>query len=136
METAFPANANCDYDSKMEGPVRAGIYAIPGATREQAGASYWGIMHFGGGVQSRTVPVSTAGRSFTGEHGDGTLASDGNANVANWSGSNANAIGFRGGWFTAPEGYQHVSQRVIAGFPHAVWENAKGGRGVRTAPEE
>ena len=23
METAFPANANCDYDSKMEGPVRA-----------------------------------------------------------------------------------------------------------------
>ncbi len=86
VETALPttANANLTYESLL-GPVRGGIYAIDGATRVAAGASFWGIMELSGNVWQSIVSAGNAnGCAFEGTHGDGEIDAAGNANAATW----------------------------------------------------
>jgi len=66
-------------------PVRTGSFAREESTREEAGASYWGIMNLSDNVPERVINVSTAqGRAFTGEHGDGNITPAGLSNVSGW----------------------------------------------------
>jgi hypothetical protein len=66
-------------------PVRAGSFARSETTREEAGATYWGILNFSDNVPERVININTgAGRAFTGEHGDGNLTANGFSNVVNW----------------------------------------------------
>jgi formylglycine-generating enzyme required for sulfatase activity len=68
-------------------PLRVGSFARPGATRQDAGASYWGIMEMTGNLMERTVTIGhIIGRNFTGIQGDGTLSINGHANVNLWPG--------------------------------------------------
>ncbi len=137
-----PAGANCYYDNTMSGPRRVGLYATASSSREQSGGSYWGIMELTGNVNERVISVSqTAGRSFTGLHGDGTLDGYGDADVSAWPGSTAAGTGMRGGrWHYTKTYGLHTSNRGAANkvHPNRYYSNNNGclpgARHVRTAP--
>ncbi len=139
-ETATPASANANFDSGVNGPVRAGIYAATSAgVRAQAGASYSGVMELSGTVFEHVVIVAnSAGRNFTGAHGDGelsnTLGSEGDANAAGWPGANALGSGFRGGAWKDDSSLLRVADRACAATTDAQRVNHYGFRGARTAP--
>lgn len=117
------------------GPLRAGIFAVNGATRAAAGASYWGIMELSGNVWERTVTVGkTDGRNFTGLHGNGVLTTDGEADVSAWPGTSASGGGFRGGSWFHNAMYERASARSDAAHGHAWRTSNRGGRAVRSAP--
>jgi formylglycine-generating enzyme required for sulfatase activity len=101
----------------IDGPVRVGLFAANGSNsgRVSAGASYWGIMELSGNLCERTVTITRAtGRAFTGTHGDGVLASNGDANAATWPGTDNDGAGWRGGsWFHGTD-FMQVSDRYSA----------------------
>ncbi|MBK8871748.1 MAG: SUMF1/EgtB/PvdO family nonheme iron enzyme [Elusimicrobia bacterium] len=102
--TDTATGGNCNFSScSPDGPYRVGIYATGSSNREQAGASYWGIMELSGNVWERPVTIGHAtGRAFTGLIGDGVLTTSGDANVSLWPGSDAIGAGFRGGSWGDP----------------------------------
>jgi len=134
------------------GQLRTGIYATASNnTRVLTGASYYGIMELTANVAERAVSVGlTAGRSFSGSHGDGVLTSvttyEGNATNYDWPGldatSNARGItgatgsGFRGGGWTVTTANMaarsKVSSRYNAGTTDTTRGSDYGGRGVRS----
>ncbi len=137
-DTAVSGNCNCNYGShSVYGPYRAGIYATASSTREQAGASYWGILGLSGSLWEYVLTLgNSAGRAFTGEHGDGALTADGYANVTSWP-SNATAvgIGFRGGSYQDGTLLARTSDRSYCGnYSDPSRNNLCCCRGVRTAP--
>lgn len=117
------------------GPSRAGCYANATSTRESAGATYYGIMEMSGNLWEQVVPTgSTAGRSFTGAHGDGALDVNGAANAVGWSSA---ASSLRGGsWYTTNA---NVTELRTSGRPYAINTSPTtrgsnfGFRAVRTA---
>ena len=116
------------------GPVRAGIFATATSSRQQAGASYWGIMELSGNVWERSVTIASAGGGFTGLHGDGNLDATGNANVTAWPGTGASGAGFRGGnWYDGAT-CARASDRFSAAYVDSGSEHRYGWRGVRAAP--
>ena len=69
-ETALPETAN--YHT-YDGPVRVGIFAEPGASRQKSGAGYYGVMNLYGNVSETVVCATlTRGRDFIPVHGDGS----------------------------------------------------------------
>jgi formylglycine-generating enzyme required for sulfatase activity len=130
------AGANCLYgNGAMQGPCRVGIFATASSTREQAGASYWGIMELSGNLWERPVTIGHAtGRNFTGLHGDGNLDGTGDANVTAWPGTDAAGAGMRGGHWVDPATIARVSDRAYAAGPDAIRSRVRGGRAVRSAP--
>ena len=99
------ANAVFNNNASVQGPLRVGSFATASSTREQAGASYYGIMDLSGNLWERTVSVGNAtGRNFTAPiHGNGLLTNDGFCDISTWPGfstdkvSGATGAGFRGG---------------------------------------
>lgn len=132
-------NATCnETDGAIDGPMRVGIFAAHGSNtgRVSAGATYYGIMEMGGNLWERTVYSGHAeGRSFTGLHGNGALATVGNADVTAWPAANpANGAHERGGAFFVSFNRLYTATRLGAsGFNYARYGDY-GGRGVRTAP--
>ena len=128
-------NGLCDYNNNaIGGPLRCGFAAGSNTTRAQAGSSYYGVMELSGNLWERAVTLGNAtGRNFTGLNGDGSLDTNGNANVANWPGINAVGAGFRGGDWSNIGAYAQVSNRVKAANTVATRDNNSGGRLVRTA---
>lgn len=127
-------------DGALDGPLRVGIFAAHPSNngRITAGATYYGIMEMTGNLYEQAVTVGNAtGRLFTGAHGDGSLAANGNSNVAGWPGTDAVGAGLRGGSWNTSHGANSffcVSSRSNSVNGAANRENDKGGRGVRTAP--
>ena len=122
----------------INGPVRVGIFAANGSNngRVTAGASQTGIMELGGNVWERPVTIgNTNGRAFTGTHGNGAVAVNGDPDVATWPApATADGGGFRGGSW--PFGFQllRVSDRSIAADITSIRGSVTGGRGVRLSP--
>ncbi len=137
-ETALPANANYRAGSTtgFVGPVRVGIFATSNSPRVASGAGYYGAMHLTGNVYERVITIgSPLERNFVGGLGDGTLAANGNATIADWpSGGTDNLVGQRGGGSSVQSLHTTVSWRRRGGEGHAVRPHAWGGRGVRQAP--
>jgi formylglycine-generating enzyme required for sulfatase activity len=141
--TSATSSGGCNYGNRAHtggdagsGPLRAGIFAVNGATRAAAGASYWGIMDLSGSVWERPVTVGHAtGRLFDGLHGNGALTAAGEADVSTWPApSTATGAGFRGGnWISASVGAR-ASDRFYAADVYAGRTYDNGGRGVRSAP--
>ncbi|HOY95064.1 MAG TPA: SUMF1/EgtB/PvdO family nonheme iron enzyme [Catalimonadaceae bacterium] len=135
-EVASNAGANVCYNSSYTaGPVRVGMFAGAATTRAQAGATFYGIMEMTGNIWERAISMSNAeGRSFAGTHGDGTLATTGEANVTSWP-ANTTAVGTRlkGGSFNSTLTYLNVSDRLDLADLSSRAVNY-GGRGIRTAP--
>lgn len=128
------------------GPVRVGIFATSSSTRSQAGASYYGVMEMTGNLWEFAVTVgNSAGRAFTGGHGDGVLTTasgyEGNANVTGWPHTDAGdssrgVTGSAGSSFRGGSDLRAVSDRGIGAYwDDNRWGGAggfQGGRGVRT----
>jgi len=137
------------------GPLRVGVFATASSTRVISGATYYGIMEMTGNVWENAVSLgSIAGRAFTGLHGDGSLNTNGQADVDYWPGINGNnslttanavyggttgvtgraGIGFHGGSF------QGTTWLEVCNRDYSYWSGLTGrdqrnsGRGVRTAP--
>jgi len=117
------------------GPLRCGIFATGSSTRIESGASYYGIMEMSGNLWERSVTVgNSAGRSFTGLHGDGSLDGSGNADAVDWPGTNAQGAGFRGGGWDYFAGSLHVSGRYYAASTGSSRYEYVGFRSVRVSP--
>jgi formylglycine-generating enzyme required for sulfatase activity len=106
-DNEVPSNtvANCVNGDEVgvQGLMRVGCFATGSSTREQAGASYYGIMELSGNLWELAVTIGhSAGRSFTGTVGDGSLSANGNATNNDWPGfdgeevTNASGGGARG----------------------------------------
>jgi formylglycine-generating enzyme required for sulfatase activity len=144
-ESSNTAGANAVFDnnlsSSVDGPVRVGIFATGTSTREQSGASYYGIMELSGNLTENVVTVGNAtGRNFTGVHGNGVLSINGNADESFWPGNDgsevtgSNGSGVRGGSFsTSAILLRFASRREAANNTSAI-NIARAGRGVRSAP--
>jgi formylglycine-generating enzyme required for sulfatase activity len=123
-ETALPTSANCNFTSVSNGPVRVGIFAQPGASRQKAGAGYYGVMDLAGNVSECVVMAYGEGKTYVPTHGDGLLytAPDG------WP----TFYGFmrRGGSWSGSESLQTSYRSFSSDSTRA---STYGGRGVRTS---
>lgn len=135
------------------GPMRVGSFATATSSRVTAGASYYGIMELTGNVWELVVGVGhSAGRPYTGAHGNGAITTAGFADVDFWPGSNGNATSstpntapntgstsfagmmFRGGSYN-DNAFLRLSDRQYPGWNGLGGRDGRnGGRGVRTAP--
>jgi len=122
-------------DGSTNGPLRCGIFADADSDRQEAGASYYGVMELSGNLYERAVTIGNAtGRGFTGVHGDGSLDGSGDANVSAWPGTNAEGAGFRGGIWYFGTAYLRVSARASAAYTSPPRVYAYGFRCVRLVP--
>ena len=122
-------------DGDTSGPLRCGIFADADSDRQEAGASYYGVMELSGNLFERSVTIGNAtGRGFTGTHGDGSLDSIGNTDASNWPGTDAVGAGFRGGYWADGTGYLRVSDRHHAAYTDMIRSNGVGCRCVRSVP--
>ena len=139
--TTVGANAVYNFNTIVEGPMRAGVFATGSSTRAQSGAGYYGMMELSGNLGERPVTVGNAtGRGFTGVHGNGTLSANGRANETAWPGlaggevTGATGTGFRGGDWNNTAIYLRMSDRNIAAETYTNRDGNNGGRGVRVSP--
>jgi cysteine-rich repeat protein len=138
-EAPTNAGANVNWSGGSGGPVRIGTFASLNyglTSRETAGGGYYGALELSGNVWERVVTVGNSdGRAFTGAHGDGTLDSNGRADVTNWPApTTAAGSGLRGGSWNAASTAARVSDRSSAATADTSRLSDYGGRGVRTAP--
>jgi formylglycine-generating enzyme required for sulfatase activity len=119
------------------GPNRVGAFAAhPSSTnRVSAGAGYYGHMELAGNAFERTVSMGNlTGRSFNGLHGDGSLSSQGLADVPTWPGANAVGSGLKGGnWFNSSATSTRVSNRFFGALADPIRSVGLGFRGARTS---
>jgi formylglycine-generating enzyme required for sulfatase activity len=118
----------------QHGPLRVGIFAANGYNtgRVSSGASYWGIMELSGNLLERAVMIrNEKGRAFTGIHGDGLLASNGDADAATWPGTDAYGAACRGGTLAQDNTLLQVSERYDAGNSYSGRDYSLGFRAVR-----
>ncbi len=103
-ETSNNAVANAVYSNLTGGPLRVGAFAKAATNRQEAGATYYGIMDMSGNLQESAVNLGTTnGKNFTRlEHGTGTLSAGGEAQASSWPNSSTfSGGGWRlGSWFT------------------------------------
>jgi formylglycine-generating enzyme required for sulfatase activity len=128
------AGSNVASNSLIGGPIRVGAFASATSNRQQAGASYYGVMELSGNLVESTVTVGNpTGRAFTGNHGDGNLDVNGDANVTAWPLTSLGG-GYRGGHWNYANTYLQISDRYLGGYNYNTRSNAHGGRLIRTAP--
>jgi formylglycine-generating enzyme required for sulfatase activity len=136
------ANAAFNNNASVQGPLRVGSFATASSTREQAGASHYGIMDLSGNVWERTVSVGNAtGRNFTAPiHGNGLLTNDGFCDNATWPGfstdkvSGSTGAGFRGGVWDRTSIFLRASGRRSASNAATERRDSDGFRAVRSFP--
>lgn len=137
------ANAVFGNITNVKGPIRVGSFATSATSREQAGASYYGIMELSGNLYERSVSVGhPIGRNFTSTiHGNGLLTSDGFCDIATWPGNvngkviNADGCGSRGGsWGDTLSTDLRTSDRYRSTYRDVGRSNTYGFRAVRTIP--
>jgi len=123
-------------DGSTDGPLRCGIFADADSDRQEAGASYYGVMELSGNLWERPVTIGNAdGRGFTGAHGDGSLDGSGNADVSNWPApATASGAGFRGGNWNISATVLRVSDRTGAASTYTDRISNFGFRCVRLVP--
>ncbi len=138
-------NASYDVtDGLIDGPLQVGIFAASPSSRfaasppsrQEAGATFYGVMEMSGNLWERPVTIGNAtGRAFTGTHGDGVLTSSGEADAGTWPpGATAVGAGSRGGAWSHASTFLRVSDRVRAANTIETRSRAGGFRAVRSAP--
>lgn len=141
---AVYSNAGFTNGDGGSGPSRAGIFATATSTRQEAGASYYGVLDLTGNLREVVVGMITpaASNTFTRTWGDGTVdITTGNHNVAGgWpiatfvsaNNSTTNVVGHKGGAWNNAIAQLTVSERwYIYRLPVISRQNYNGGRGVR-----
>ncbi len=143
-EVVSTADANAVYGNSASGtagPYRGGSLTDADDTREEAGASYYGVMELSGNLWEKTVTVGNAtGRGFTGSHGDGSLSTNGNATNSDWPGyvttevTGATGSGFRAGAWSRTASELLLSDRTYGARDDSARVDYNGVRLARTAP--
>jgi len=141
ITTQPTGTGNAIWNNTFGRPLRAGIFAQSSTSRQEAGATYYGIMEMSGNLWERVVTIGNAdGRAFTGNHGDGQLYVDGNAwGVPSWPGyigvtvTGNTGHGLRGGSCETGNEYARTSNRTYGATVY-VQSSGHGFRCVRTAP--
>jgi len=134
-DNEIPSNtgANAVYNryGGIQGPIRVGAFATSTSAREEAGASYWGIMELSGNLWERPITVGNAsGRAFTGLHGSGYFGI-----TTGWPGTNAEGTCFRGGsWYGTTSSSLCVSMREYGSLTNNQYKEHHGFRAVRSLP--
>lgn len=140
--TNIGANVVFNNNVSVQGPMRVGNFAKVSSTREQAGASYYGIMELSGNLWERTVSVGnlTARNNFTAPiHGNGLLNNDGFCDIWTWPGYVTNQVtgatgsGLRGGAWNSISTYLRTSDRYNASLINTGRDANNGFRAVRSA---
>jgi formylglycine-generating enzyme required for sulfatase activity len=113
------------------GPVRAGIFATSSvSSREQSGASYYGVMELTGNVFEWAVKAKSTSVFDRQRWGDGTLSS-GVHDVTNWPSATATTdIIVRGGSWALTTDYLQVSDRRFSNQTAGVWNTGSLTTGV------
>ncbi len=148
-EVAVNADANVCTANLIQGPVRVGMFAKADNTRAQSGATYYGILDMSGNVWERVAALGrTQGRAFVGNHGDGQITVNGNADVIGWTGLVGGEVttglgtGFIGGNFFRTEDFNgvyfnyallRISGRLYGNTEDTVRFSGNGFRCVRSA---
>ena len=112
---------------------RGGIFAANAGNtgRVTSGASYYGIMELSGNLWERPVTVGySAGRLFTGTHGDGVLTTTN----TDWPTSSGVGLGYRGGRWADGNSRCCVSDRLAATSSGTTRDGSLGFRLARTSP--
>jgi len=134
LSTETWATGNCNYSSAS--PMRCGAIATSTSNRQQSGATFYGAMEMGGNLSELVVNATTAGRTFTGLHGNGSLDNQASFDVLNWPNSSGQ-LGMRGAGYNVGAFYAYAimtsdrSDHVTTTY--GARPAAYGGRGVRTA---
>jgi formylglycine-generating enzyme required for sulfatase activity len=124
----------------LRGPLRCGFAATDTSTRQQAGASYYGVLELSGNVWETVVSADSTGLLFEGTPGDGKLSDGGDANTAGWPVSDtAQGACVRGGAWNSlikndlayPFRDLALSDRFYIGLRPDFRRNTQGGRGAR-----
>jgi len=144
-ENSVTIGANIAAGNNVQGPLRVGVFATGNSTREQSGATYYGIMDMSGNLNEFAHYIGYAGTAnlLSESMGNGTLSINGNANQSNWYGLDNNGEvttvtlgGARGGaWHISTpvnQGQLYLSSRYSA--INGSRSRLTGGRGVRLAP--
>ncbi|GAA4363772.1 hypothetical protein GCM10023185_32770 [Hymenobacter saemangeumensis] len=125
-----------------DGPLRNGIFARANTTREQAGASYYGVMELSGNCWERCITVAetdagfatNAGQFNLNNNGDGELDASGDHNVPTWPlAADARGSNYRGGNWSRHREWAMVADRTYGGFGDPSRTSHRGMRGVRSA---
>ncbi|AZQ64926.1 hypothetical protein EI427_22125 [Flammeovirga pectinis] len=139
IDTSNATEGNANYESVSgdeDGNVlRVGTYAsYTNSIRASSGATYYGIMNIAGNMRELWITIgNTTGRSFTGQHGNGKIDTDGNADVLNWPGNDAIGTGLRGTSFKENGTLMRTSNRFSASKTFSIRSNYVSGRAGRTA---
>lgn len=117
-------------------PLRCGIFAASATnkTREETGATYYGIMEMSGNVEEQVVGVGSANqRTFTGLHGNGALTAAGESDIP---GLNLTDYSRRAGAFDGATGintYRVSDRSRINAIDGSTRFSTRGGRLARTS---
>jgi len=123
--------------SSTAGPVRSGVFAQTTTGRASSGAGFYGNMEMTGNVWETVVWLDATGVNFTGNHGNGMLTTNGQADVSSWPAPGlATGMGIRGGdWLSVSNRFCFLSiSGRCAGTMGTARASSYGGRGCRTAP--
>lgn len=116
-----------------KGPVRVGGYAGSSTTRQQSGATYYGIMNMGDNVSELVVYLGAASFNLS-NHGNGELNATSNFDVAGWS-TDPNAWVRKGGSFAYTISAEllrcNVSDRQINSSNYQYGTTRHGTSGIR-----
>jgi len=94
-------------NSTTAGPVRVGLVVdASGGSRVNGGLSYYGVVDLSGNVTEQMFNITTSdGRQFNGSHGNGSIASDGTANVSGWPSGGNGFKGYTNSHYSGTSGY-------------------------------
>ncbi|MEO8209297.1 MAG: SUMF1/EgtB/PvdO family nonheme iron enzyme [bacterium] len=130
------AGANCIVAvSVSSGPMRVGNFATTNSSREQSGATYYGVMEMSGNLSEMCISVGKSnGRLFDGSKGNGFLDSTGNSNVNTWPTSalgTLSGFGQHGGSSYTNQIISYISNRISSNSGNSSRSLHYGCRGVR-----
>lgn len=99
---------------------RCGIFAIATASRDTAGATYYGVMEMSGSAWEAVIPISNpTARSFAASvHGAGLLDADGNSPT--WHSKGVSLYSLRGGALSSDLLNPRVSDAIFRNAPQFV----------------
>lgn len=117
-ETVAQMGANAYFQEPGFQPallLTVGTFSRPGASREECGATHYGVLDMGGNVNEMCITVGNRyGRHFPGTNGDGQLTVSGDTNQDNWPGNDGKGTGYRGGCIGQEMSRMRVSDRIEA----------------------
>lgn len=93
------STGNINFNKRLPGPSRVGIFALEGNSQSASGSSFWGVHDLSGNLSELYYNVSSTGRTFNAtRHGNSVHESLSTLDVWGWD-TTSSSFGLRGGNF-------------------------------------